>query len=76
MQAKTEFTQQQGLEVATNLFDGHLREVGFLDLEACSAFVSSRTGFVVKFVSKPGVDTWVPQASSDPSAKVPARSSC
>ena len=75
MQAKTEFTERY-LRVATDLFDGHLREIGFLDLEACSDFVREQTGFVVKFVTKPGSDTWVPQtntSSSAPRAFVPLR---
>ena len=76
MQAKTEFTEQQDLEVATNLFDGHLRQIGDLNLEACSDFVKSKTGFVVKFVTKPGIDIWVPQTSaptSAPATRVPLR---
>ena len=76
MQAKTEFTEQQDLEVATNLFDGHLRQIGDLNLEACSDFVKSKTGFVVKFVTKPGMDTWVRQTTvptSAPATRVPLR---
>lgn len=57
MQAKAEFTERCHLRVATDLFDGHLREIGDLDLEACSAFVASATGFVVKFVTKLVLDT-------------------
>ena len=55
MQAKTEF-ERCHLR-ATDLFDGHLREIGDLDLEACSTFVASVTGFAVKFALKPAADT-------------------
>ena len=51
MQAKTEFTERY-YRVATNLFDGHLREIGELDLSACSLFVEEKTGYKVSFVTK------------------------
>ena len=57
MAAKTSFTERT-LRVATDLFDGHLREIGFLDLKACSQFVEEKTGFKVTFVTKPGADVW------------------
>ena len=58
MAAKTVFTEDCKLRVATDLFDGHLREIGRLDLEACSKFVEEKTGLRVAFVTKLGLDTW------------------
>src|SRR6185312_1103148 len=58
MAAKTVFTERS-CKVATDLFDGHLREIGALDLDECSKFVEAETGFKVQFVSKPGSNTWV-----------------
>ena len=43
MAAKTSFTQQF-VPVATDLFDGHLRGIGDLDLVACSKFVEKKQG--------------------------------
>ena len=57
MAAKTVFTERS-LRVATDLFDGHLRETGVLDLEACSKFVEEKTGFKVVFATKMGTDVW------------------
>ena len=57
MAAKTVFTERS-LRVATDLFDGHLRETGVLDLEACSKFVEEKTGFKVAFATKMGTDVW------------------
>ena len=57
MAAKTSFTERF-FRVATDLFDGHLREPGALDLEACSKFVEEKTGFKVMFVTKLGSDVW------------------
>jgi hypothetical protein len=37
MAAKTVFTERS-CNVATDLFDGHLREIGALDLDECSKF--------------------------------------
>jgi hypothetical protein len=51
MQAKTEYTERH-CRVATNLFDGHLREFGEIDLCDCSRFVEERTGYQVSFVTK------------------------
>jgi hypothetical protein len=51
MQAKTLFTERY-YRVATNLFDGHLREIGDLDLADCSRFIEENTGFKVTFVTK------------------------
>jgi hypothetical protein len=67
MQAKPEFTERCHLRVATDLFDGHLREIGDLDLEACSTFVASVTGFAVKFALKPAADTRHPWCDTSPS---------
>jgi len=58
MAAKTAFTEERKLHVATDLFDGHLREIGALDLKACSKFVEEKTGLKVAFVTKPGTDVW------------------
>src|SRR5687768_7580982 len=63
MHDKTTFTEQTR-RVATDLFDGHLREVGELDLVACSEFVEAETGLRVSFVTKPGTNTWFPKADS------------
>ena len=60
MRAKTTFTERTR-KVVTDLFDGHLREVGALDLAACSKFVEAETGVKVKFVTKPGTNTWFPK---------------
>ena len=57
MAAKTTFTQRF-CQVATDLFDGQLREIGALDLDACSKFVEEKTGFKMMFVTKPGTNTW------------------
>src|SRR3954468_8617504 len=57
MAAKTSFTERY-FRVATDLFDGQLREIGALDLEACCKFIEEKTGFKVTFVTKPGLDTW------------------
>ena len=70
MRAKTVFTECY-LAVATNLFDGHLREKGDLDLEACSLFVESVTGHKVTFSSKPPCLTH-PALSSVPLSLAPA----
>ena len=43
MAAKTSFTERT-LRVATDLFDGHLQKIGFLDLKACFQFVEENTG--------------------------------
>ena len=43
MHAKTVFTERFR-RVATNLFDGHLREKGPFDLAACSRFIEDQTG--------------------------------
>ena len=66
MQAKTTFTERYW-KVATDLFDGHLREAGILDLKACSVFVESETGFLVTFETKLGANTWVPVSRTTPS---------
>ena len=50
MAAKTVFTDRLH-RVATDLFDGHLREIGALDLLECSKFVEAQTGFKVQFVT-------------------------
>ena len=42
MHAKTVFTERFR-RVATNLYDGHLREKGPLDLAACSRFIEDQT---------------------------------
>ena len=57
MKAKTSFTERF-LRFATDLFDEHLREVGALDLEACSKFVEEKTGFRMTFETKSGASTW------------------
>ena len=58
MAAKTVFTERS-CKVATDLFDGHLREIGALDLDECSKFVEAETGFKVQFGVKPGSNVWV-----------------
>jgi hypothetical protein len=58
MAAKTVFTERS-CKVATDLFDGHLREFGALDLDECAKFVEVETGFKVQFVMKPGLNIWV-----------------
>ena len=50
MAAKTHYTEQT-LTVATDLFDGHLREFGELDLAACSLYVEEITGYKVEFAN-------------------------
>ncbi len=66
MAAKTVFTERS-CKVATHLFDGHLREIGALDLLECSKFVEAETGFKVQFETEPpGSDSWVDDTSSPP----------
>jgi hypothetical protein len=80
MRAKTLFTQRNKLAVATDLFDAHLREIGFLDLDSCSRFVEAETGMKVQFVSKPGSHVWPSSdhessPSFDPSSQIPVSTS-
>ena len=58
MAAKTVFTERS-CKVATDLFDGHLREIGALDMDECAKFVERETGFKVKFEVKSGLNVWV-----------------
>jgi hypothetical protein len=44
MRAKTLFTERNKFAVSTDLFDAHLREIGYLDLDSCSRFVEAETG--------------------------------
>ena len=55
MRAKTTFTEQTR-RVATDLFDGHLREVGELDLVECSKFVAEG-----ELCDETGTNTWFPK---------------
>src|SRR6185437_11294998 len=52
MKAKTAFTERY-FKVNTNLFDGHLRELGELDLAACESYVKEVTGYTVSFATEP-----------------------
>ncbi len=52
MAAKTVFTEDCKLRVATDLFDGHLREIGNLDLVACSKFVEGEDRVKSSFCDK------------------------
>src|SRR6185437_6794639 len=52
MKAKTAFTERY-FKVSTNLFDGHLRELGELDLAACESYVKEVTGYTVSFATEP-----------------------
>ena len=49
--AKVQFTEFCQRKVAADLYDGRLREHGDLNLEACSAYVRSETGYSVIFTT-------------------------
>ena len=51
MKAKVDFTERF-FKTATNLFDGHLRERGTLDMDACSRYIKDTTGYTATFTTK------------------------
>jgi hypothetical protein len=52
MRAKVTFTEKS-LKVVSYILDGHLREIGEIDQEACTQYVKDQTGYRVTFVTKP-----------------------
>ena len=71
LHAKMLFTEKFH-PVAANLFDGHLREKGHLDLRGCSDYVLAVTGYNVRFLVKGSTSFSPPPPSLSSNTPQPA----